>query len=207
MSEHDRVVREFYPPLHRRRFDGLTKEQLALQDTYAFQKRRDWATRQRLVPGEVLEASDVLPEEKRFFLGEVDRDPEPLRRIRYFDLTVGEEFELPEVDLKKPILPSMRFISRNRQPLRQQVRDIFKPVTPMSREQEGSMERQIKFKFKVEEAIRLAWGHGSDMSWTEWEAMEGITFEDGTPVEDSRPEHLPIYRRLVRAPEHVILEN
>lgn len=207
MAEHDRVISEFYPSLHRRLQGDLTKEQLAIQDAYSFQKRRDWATRQRLIPGEVLEASDATTQERRFFLGEVDQDPEPLRRVRYYDLAVGEVFDLPEVDLKKPILPPMRFISRDRQPLRQQIRDIFKPVTPMSREQEGSMERQIKFQQRVGEAIGLAWGRGSDMGWTEWEAMEGIRFEDGSPIIDDEPEHLPTYRRLVRASEVLIFEN
>ncbi len=210
MSELDhqsRVVREFYPPLHRAPLGDLTKEQLAIQDAFSFQKRRDWATRQRLVPGEVLEASDATTEERRFFLGEIDQDPEPLRRVRYYDLAVGEVFELPEVDLKKPVIPSMRFISRDRQPLRQQIRDIFKSVTPMSREQEGSMERQIKFRQRVTDAIGLAWGRGSDMTWTEWETMEGIRFEDGTPIIDDEPQHLPTYRRLVRASEVPVYQS
>lgn len=208
MTEHNRVIRDFYPPLVRRReMSGLTKEQLAIQDAYSFQKRRDWATRQRLVPGEVLEASDATPEERSFFLGEADQDPEPLRRVRYYDLAVGEEFELPEVDLKKPITPPMRFISRQRGTIRQELKGLFEPVTPMSKEQEGTMERQIIFQQRVGEAIRLAWGRGSDMYWTEWEAMEGIRSEDGSPIEDDRPEHLPTYRRLVNASEVVLLEN
>lgn len=211
MPEHDRVVKEFYPPLRRRRdFSGLTKEQLAIQDTYSFQKKRDWAIRQRMVPGEVLEASNAFPEEKSFLLGEVDRDPAPLRIIRYYDLVVGEEMELPDdLDLKKPVLPSTRFISRERGTLRQEVVNalLFKPLTPMSKEQMGTMERQIKFEQQVDNAIRLAWGKGSDMNWTEWEVIKGIRNPDGSAIEDYRPEHLPTYKRLVRTPEVVILEN
>lgn len=154
----------------------------------AFQKWWDWQARKRMVPEEVLAASDATLPEIDFLLGRSGIDPNPLRTIRYFKLAVGNKFVIfpDSVDIDKPILPDFRIPSVNLSK-----RDLS------DSEVDSSLERQLGFRRRVDHAIGLAWNQASDFTLAEFSAVEGISDYYGNKVKDPYPSHLPRYRTFI----------
>jgi len=174
-----------------------------IREGIAFQKRWDWEARKRLLVQEVLDASDATRDEQDFLIGRTDVDPNPTGRINYMELKPGEEVVIvPEdIDLKKSAVPQIRHITSPKQPVREKLLDalLWRQVE-QTREQSGTIVRQRELALRVLWAIPMAIS-ASDLSWSEWEAIDGIkdTFGDSTP--DPFPDHTPTYRRLVAAPQ------
>lgn len=193
--EHDYSnTREFYKDLKRGSQEPVDPETTARREGIAFQKWYDWQIRQRMLPTEILAASNARSEEVNFLLGGTDTDPDPSHQITYHDLVdSGEEIILPEIDVHRSILSRIRVPKqKDERPILQRI----KLAQVLDGDRLRTFTKQIKLSVRVEELTYLAF-RASDLTESELHAIEGIRDENGNPILDPNPDHLPKYRRLV----------
>jgi len=197
--EHDvSSAREFYRDLRRDFQEPVDREGIA------FQKWYDWQIRQRMLPTEILAASNASSEEVSFLLGGTDTDPDTKHKIIYYELIdSGAELELWEIDVHRSVLPKIRV---PRQKDERPFRERLMTPPPLDSDALLTFNKQVELEVQLEMAMSRA-QRASDMNMSEWEAIEGITDELGKPTPDPHPDHLPVYRRLIPAPQETpILE-
>lgn len=185
---------------------GKSKDAAKVRELRSQRRKARWQERLRMLPFEILTASDASYGEIDFLLGRSSIDPTPQREITYKEIEPGDEvivFGDPnneQIDLSKGFFHLKASQDDDVKDRRLDRLGIYVGSQKREADLQASVTKQAVFHTKARMAFAKAI-EASDGMWDEFDFLNDIRDYDGKKLSDPNPDHIITYRRLVAKAE------